>query len=880
MHSTESDTSSPAPFIPKSINETIIPDEQADQRIAAIKKRRQEHDDQVLNVDICFYFDPEEIAYIPAAIKLQHLGSAKLDKQPLLGTLLTFTTAELQLYQTDWIAQISEDSDVTRRLKNKLLAPCTFPLDIPGYVFHAAPVTPRIDDNRAQFNQGDRMIFNGDGMIYRLSLFGGQPILKTRLMKTPCYYADLATQIIPEYGKCFWPFLDGGMVRTSLLLGSRSQANTAFVVTKDQLIVTFDGARPTIIDPDSLEILDAVGRANEWLGLIPNFLIPRPFQQIFEPYSTNAHPVCDHSLLPHHPDNNNLYAVNYSQGMTLLNVISRLRKWLLSSFGQQGRVFTFPFGGFTDIVRYHPGKPLDRWRLYLPGNEPVIVEQAAHQMALTEDYILVGDIAFELETSQIFGPFWFGKIRAKIRQCQQKDKILSKLASYSLHVGNWLSTTFFKMVLPLPHANIYLVRRADLQKYQPGLSDRPGFFKLPPQIMATKITLPREVAHFVVDYQNPDGVITLNATHNVGWDVTEWIGEFDQSVNDKSCRQKLDRWVNQRLFQTIDLLKPLLRGKSAATTNIIYNFIDRYQKLLIIEDLPDQRKNLNKKDLIGMSASPVDLNVLARYQIDGKTGTILKSTFLSEPGTKKEEGGRNTWSPSVNTSRNLQREQATEASTTIKNLYWMSWGHSWEMVPKRIYLAYKDRNVRTIPIEAMDAIDSDKPMTLLRLDTEQMAIVDSFEFPIGYFVRAPQFIPSSEPCPDGLDPSIHGYLCCAVLADDHQNLARDEFWIFHADDLKNKPIYRLSHPDVNLGLMIHSTWFPSERMAAAQEKYSPEKRAEMRRHFIESDYQEFAAQHICKKVNKLYQEVVAEHFIPQTLEKETRAALIRKRDFN
>jgi hypothetical protein len=274
-----------------------------------------------------------------------------------------------------------------------------------------------------------------------------------------------------------------------------------------------------------------------------------------------------------------------------------------------------------------------------------------------------------------------------------------------------------------------------------------------------------------------------------------------------------------------------------------------------------------------MSASPVDLNVLARYQIDGQTGTILKSTFLSEPGTKEVEGGRNTWSPSVNTSRNLQRDQATETAPAIKNLYWMSWGHSWEMVPKRIYLAYKNRNVRTIPIEAMDAIDTDKPMTLLRLDTEQMEIIDSFEFPIGYFARSPQFMPSTTPCPAGQDPSTHGYLCCIVLADDAEGLARDEFWIFHADDFKNKPIYRLSHPEVNLGLMIHSTWLPPERLATAQEKYPPTTRAAMRRHFIERDYQEAAGQHISKKVQKLYTEVIEKYFIQQTSEEATRTEL-------
>ena len=60
-------------------------------------------------------------------------------------------------------------------------------------------------------------------------------------------------------------------------------------------------------------------------------------------------------------------------------------------------------------------------------------------MAMTEDYILVGDIAFKIELSQIFAPFLYGYIR-----------------KFSAQIGYWLSITFTKLVQPLPYANLYI----------------------------------------------------------------------------------------------------------------------------------------------------------------------------------------------------------------------------------------------------------------------------------------------------------------------------------------------------------------------------------------------------------------------------------------
>lgn len=805
-------------FIPKSVNDTAI--ENPIERQEAISKRRTEHDINSLDRQVCFYLSPEE-AEIAKVSESEYLSEYLNIRQPLSGKLLCFSPAQL-----DRVCH-----ELPEQFRARFTQELSLPEDLAGYAFYVGPVPPQVDDNPNQFDRNNRMVLNGDGMVYRLGFERGTATLKTRLMKTPCYYADLAIQFLPEYDRIGFRFLDGGMVRHSLALGTRNQANTAFLVTKEHLIVTFDGARPHIIDPDSLEILDAIGAANEWLGLAPS-LIPKQLQQIFQPYSNPAHPVCDCTPNPKYlefKDADGLYTVNFSQGLSLLQVVDRFRQWLRRQ--QNDRVLTNSWGGFTDLLLYRfDRQQIRRWRLFLPNGEPVVAKHAIHQMALTEDYIILGDIAFEIELSQIFGPFLFGYILAYLRN---QSKNLTELSSL---IGSWISSVFFRLVPPRPFAELYLVPRAKvIESLQQQIPDRD---LEQTRLIATKITLPREVSHFVVDYQNPEGIITLHSAHSVGWDVTEWISEYDRSVQSE-CDRSETLWS--------------IQARKAVEQLLVQNVFE-----------PENIKCLRKKDLLGMLPSPVDLNFIARYKIDGNKGTILQMASLSDPGNNRS--GCNTWSVAVNTHRDLQRERETETDKTITNLYWISWGFSWEAIPKRIYSEYANRDVRTLPPEALPT--EDKPMTLLRLNTKTMEIEDSFEFPIGYFTRSPQFIPSSAPCPPDRDKSTHGYIACVVLADDEQGKAKDEFWIFHADDFKRKPIYRLSHPNVSLGLTIHSSWLPSERIQQARNDYPLEKRQKMRCQFLQRDYSDLVEQHSIRITQKLFQDVIEKHFVPQTSEPE------------
>ena len=50
-----------------------------------------------------------------------------------------------------------------------------------------------------------------------------------------------------------------------------------------------------------------------------------------------------------------------------------------------------------------------------------------------------------------------------------------------------------------------------------------------------------------------------------------------------------------------------------------------------------------------------------------------------------------------------------------------------------------------------------------------------------------------------------------------------EFWIFDALDLKQGPLYRLSHPKLNIGLTIHSTWLSTLERPPERTDYSVRK---------------------------------------------------------
>ncbi|MDZ8050379.1 MAG: carotenoid oxygenase family protein [Aulosira sp. ZfuVER01] len=737
-------------------------------------------------------------------------------------------------YEGNWELEIRKQENQDRNNEIIPLAElklAELPPGLHGYAFIVGALFQ--SENKSQ--EDGTQLYTGDGMVYRLGFEDGKAILKTRIAKTPCYYADPATQFYlgnnfeksiifklfnqkilsyfvkkHKFFSYFSAFRNGGPSRYSIVLGSRNQLNTAFLRTRDHLLLTMDAGRAYQLDPDSMELLEPAGSTQEWCAIFP--VISRlTWINIFETYISSAHYVTDFNSSNSKQDE--LFTTNYSTGYN--GKFKKTVNWVLDSNWFRNLVKLFytllqikfnpkqELGRFTDLIRYRFADEqqglqptIERWRLVLPDGEPVLVNQSLHQLAITEKYIILADIAFKMEFSQIFTPFLFGFLR------------LWKF-NRTASLGSLISAIFFQAVKPLPFANLYIVNRHNLDKGNQGYSieESPDNQTT---ITVQKVRLPREISHFTADYSNPDNKITLHVGHVNGWDVTEWITHYDKSVPGKAFRE----------------------------------------------------------DLEGMMVGSTDLGSLGKYVVDGETGKIESSKTVQDI--------QSTWALSLYTHRELNRDSLTETAQEVKNIYWLSLGFTWELIPQRIYDAYKLDPRRVVPVEQLP--EENKPITLLRLDTQQMEIVDYYHFPSGTYVSSTQFIPSSLPCPEDIDKSIHGFIVCAVMLDpdpSQSDRATDEFWIFHGDDLKNKPVYRLSassdDPALNLAMTIHSTWLPDIH----QQQFSVEERRQRRQKSVEKDYL-----HLIEKKGKVVQElfydIVFPHFTEQTLEEDFEKFLLPK----
>lgn len=337
------------------------------------------------------------------------------------------------------------------------------PSDIQGHYFMVCA---------RPYNDGT-FIFNGDGMLHRLDLENAQSKLKSRLLKTPCYYADEATLNSNEA----FNNPNKGPIRMSRALGVRNQANTALMpMGPDRLLACYDGGRPFEVDPVSLDVKTPVGAQSEWTTALdfPSFLSGMVLGEVFPVVLSTAHPSYDHRT-------GELFLCNYSNqsvGVFGINLISKT---------------------FTDIMRWDGQGQLEKWTLVDNSGKKIKLDMSAHQMQVTEQFIIIMDSAFLLETNKLFNVNAF--------QAQKPNTVL------------------------------YIIPRQQLQSSNSGGN-----------VTAKKVIIPREAVHFVASYENPNGRISILLQHNESSDGSEWLLANDKQYNNKApVRQDLVGMFNGSL---------------------------------------------------------------------------------------------------------------------------------------------------------------------------------------------------------------------------------------------------------------------------------------------------------------------------------------------
>jgi len=377
------------------------------------------------------------------------------------------------------------------------------PADLQGHLFLIAPVGSVSSDGLP--NPDDSHVWNGNGLIHRFDLAARGAIrLTTRLARTPCFWADLASRPGSPHER--FGFSDWGMSRFSLHLGMRNQLNTAFVSMRfaagepTRLLLTFDGGRPYEIDPKSLEVVTPVGGNEEWR---PGADLPLPFP----PVLSTAHPVFDHSSAT-------LFTVNYGRSTgNFLDTIP-LVAWLARLLHPLARLLAVVLAPLQALLRRRLGVadfvhllawdgqgPLRRWRLVDAQGQPLRIDQTMHQIGLSRDYLVLADTSLKFGIEQLLSrPF---------RRCPALARLLRRLLTRPQK----------------PDTTLYVVRRADLERADDA--DPEG-----PQVVARRLVIPLEIGHFLVEEANPEGRITLHAAHECATDVSEWVRPEDVSALD------------------------------------------------------------------------------------------------------------------------------------------------------------------------------------------------------------------------------------------------------------------------------------------------------------------------------------------------------------
>jgi carotenoid cleavage dioxygenase-like enzyme len=677
-----------------------------------------------------------------------------------------------------------ELNDLELNIKDGLTEnPGSLPQELHGHVFIVSPVgsiaSATVQNDPTQTvvlpsQNGWTPFYNGDGMIYRLSFTDAKAKLSSKLVKTPCFYADKATHQQPKLYEDL-AFSDVGISRISKSkLGMRNQLNTAFVPVKfpgdigERLLVTWDVGRPYEIDPETLETLNPIGINNEWSELTP--LVPaQPFKRIM----SSAHPVYD-------PKTQEFFTVNIGKSIATLMGFARALKKRLSEqqealkmtignsllgveFQKQilewyGRILrltqkgnnlyekfnsiyqSFAGNDYVHLIKWD-GKQVNiagKWNLVLPDGSPVKVNQTFHQMGLTKDYLILVDTAFKLAVEN-FLPYDSNII------ANDSNILLADFLDYP----------------QLPFAKIYIIKRSDLTKARSTPFGFKRWRKLP-QVTVKEVQIDLEFSHYVVDYDNPNDRITIHCSHLCASDPAESIRIFDRSTfDDRDDDNKFD----------------------------------------------DPQLSSRVQDLAGAIVGAMDVNRLATWVIDGKTGEIF---------AHEEYVDRNlTWATQLYACID---NQPTEQ---FNDLYWNNWGCRADILTKRIVNTYRDYPNRLVDIEEVRKLTYQGiPSNICHLTIDrsqlesdkkiQLNVSDKYCFPNGYLGTSIQFVPRFNP-KDGTD----GYIVCVVLTSDEllsnnpnkpdwsQN---SELWVFDAQKLTQGPLCRLSHPLLNFGFTVHTTW--------------------------------------------------------------------------
>jgi carotenoid cleavage dioxygenase-like enzyme len=625
-------------------------------------------------------------------------------------------------------------------------------------------------------------LMNGDGMILSIRFDGSQnPLIKSRLIKPPCYFADYNTRDTalqsadkkagsPEN---IFKFSNFGISRMSMFLGARDLLNTATIPVRFNnsdpfLLSTYDVGRPFIMDPLSLKLQSPFGSTNDWVPATPSFLNwPFPLVQ------TTAHPSFD-------PNTQELFSVNYCKSSTAREYLitqrtahylntnrdlfkqklisfcesiqnetdaAKIAESLMSFFENLDKNMTgeepikasssSPAGTNVWLMRWKGNEAIEKWTLVdQEGGNDIQIQECMHQTSLTKDYIVLTQTAFKFSLDLLINnPF-------PEEPCI--DILIRQILASAM----------------LPYTDCYIIKRSELT---------PGGGK----VTAYKLTaagsdhpIPVETIHYSCDYQNPNDKITLYGFHNSSSCVAEWIRPYDTAK---------------------------ISGKQV-NTNLMGMFA-----------LGSMDVNRIGKWVIDFNTLTIDVQNSKQYYSPGK----ISAKDISTSGNQNQDIGANTWTLGLYTFRDII--SPLRSVDKIKYIWYIANGLDPDYLTEFIYGLYENCADRILPVDdVMAYTKAGMPQTLVRLNCDSMLPDDYFQFEYGTYVRSTQFIPRPVTTP-GVEYEVDGYIFCTMQVPQDPVNYRSEYWVFDAAKISSGPICKLFFTGIQFCFTLHSAWMESAK---------------------------------------------------------------------
>jgi hypothetical protein len=206
----------------------------------------------------------------------------------------------------------------------------------------------------------------------------------------------------------------------------------------------------------------------------------------------------------------------------------------------------------------------------------------------------------------------------------------------------------------------------------------------------------------------------------------------------------------------------------------------------------DLNGNLFPKHLIGYGTLPVlDLSSVGKHLIDVSQSQVVETKHISEMPY--------CWGPYLYTYMGRQIKPYTG-----QDLFIMFKGFSRDLLPQRIFNAYKNVDARQVLLEEMvggEGIHHNN--SICRITTKEFAIADAYVFPDRVLLYTIATL-------DSKDQDAAGYVIAGVVTDQAagEGSSGHEYWIFNASHLAKGPICKLGHESLNNSTLFHAIYIP------------------------------------------------------------------------